>query len=186
MAFCTKCGTQLADDAVFCTKCGTATGAAAQGNAAGDTASDDLNKKSNAGHSTLPFVESSAVEMYLEGKKYLGSYEEEDEAKGLELMTKAAELGYVKAQIFMGNAYAYGYPVPDEDNDKAAYWYQKAAEQGDAEGYFSLAQIYLPSEDVTRGFGKIVALLNRADALGYSNVNEYLEEFKMLGLIKGV
>jgi SpoVK/Ycf46/Vps4 family AAA+-type ATPase len=38
MAFCTKCGTQLADDANFCGKCGTAMGAAAQGNAAGSTA----------------------------------------------------------------------------------------------------------------------------------------------------
>jgi replication-associated recombination protein RarA len=35
MAFCTKCGTQLADDACFCSGCGTATGATAQGNAAG-------------------------------------------------------------------------------------------------------------------------------------------------------
>jgi AAA+ superfamily predicted ATPase len=36
MAFCTKCGTQLADDANFCGKCGTATGATAQGNVATD------------------------------------------------------------------------------------------------------------------------------------------------------
>ena len=44
---------------------------------------------------------------------------------------KAAELNHAKAQGCLGVCYATGEGVP-KDSAQAAYWYHKAAEQGDA------------------------------------------------------
>ncbi len=54
---------------------------------------------------------------------------------------KAADQGYVRAQVMMGVMYAMGGGVTP-DGARALYWFQKAADQGDAEGEAGVGQIY--------------------------------------------
>ena len=53
-----------------------------------------------------------------------------------------AELGSPIAQLKLARAYEHGDGVP-QDDQIAAEWYRKAAEQGNAEAQNSLAEMYL-------------------------------------------
>lgn len=63
-----------------------------------------------------------------------------------EAVKKAAEEGDVSAQMYMGQIYEEGRPSQGikQDYEKAAEWYQKAANQGDPDGQFKVA--FLVSE----------------------------------------
>ena len=51
----------------------------------------------------------------------------------MEYLKKSAEMGYAPAQCKLGDCYANGQGV-EEDEAKAVQWYRKAADQGYAEG----------------------------------------------------
>ncbi|MBR4195214.1 MAG: sel1 repeat family protein [Synergistaceae bacterium] len=67
--------------------------------------------------------------IYQEGYKNYGIFGPNN-AKAAELFTIAAENGHSEAQRLLGHCYRYGYGV-SKDLQKARYWYQQAANQGD-------------------------------------------------------
>ncbi|MBR0279573.1 MAG: sel1 repeat family protein, partial [Synergistaceae bacterium] len=64
--------------------------------------------------------------LYKEGYRYLG----QNDAKAAEYFTIAAEGGHAEAQRMLGSCYRFGLGV-SVDLEKARYWYQQAANQGD-------------------------------------------------------
>ncbi|MCM1458359.1 MAG: SEL1-like repeat protein, partial [Lachnoclostridium sp.] len=58
-----------------------------------------------------------------------------------EAITPAAEQGDVKAQFLLGRYYSWGYHS-DCDNLKAIYWYEKAADNGNADAAQFIMEIY--------------------------------------------
>ena len=73
----------------------------------------------------------NAEELYKLAEKYNYGWEwvKEETVKAFELYTKAAELGYVRAQWELGFCYHNGYLVKKDDT-KALKWYRKAARSG--------------------------------------------------------
>ena len=65
---------------------------------------------------------------------------EKNAEESIRLYTAAAELGYVKAQVNLASSYERGDGVP-ADKEKAIYWYQQAANQGDAFAQQALDQL---------------------------------------------
>jgi TPR repeat protein len=57
---------------------------------------------------------------------------DKDEHMATLLFRRSAEQGYAPAQLRLGLGYAYGRGVP-QDYEKAAYWYARAAENGERE-----------------------------------------------------
>lgn len=72
-----------------------------------------------------------------EGRKYYFSGGQVNNAKAAELFTIAAENGHAEAQRWLGNCYRYGYGV-SKDLQKARYWYQQAANQGNRDARLQL------------------------------------------------
>ena len=70
-------------------------------------------------------------EFYQEGRKYWYGLDgvTVDNAKAVEYFMVAAENGHSEAQRLLGNCYIYGHGV-SRDLQKARYWYQQAANQG--------------------------------------------------------
>lgn len=64
-----------------------------------------------------------------------------DEPDNIKYFRKAAEQGFVDAQINLAVYYTTGEGVP-VDLEKATYWFMKAAEQGDAQAQYNLALNY--------------------------------------------
>ena len=77
--------------------------------------------------------------------------------------TKAAEQGDAQAQYNLGNKYADGEGVA-EDDKQAVYWYTKAAEQGDADAQTVLAYMHIDGEGVPEDVVKAHMWLNIAAA----------------------
>ena len=67
-----------------------------------------------------------------------------------------AEQGHAAAQNNLGNMYANGWGVPEDDR-QAVLWYRKAAEQGDARAQFNLG----PCTTTVRAFPRTTSKLMR-------------------------
>jgi hypothetical protein len=61
----------------------------------------------------------------------------QDYSKAAEWFRKAAEQGYINAQMDLGDCYNDGLGVTQNDA-KAAKWYRKAAEQGSSDAQYAL------------------------------------------------
>ncbi|KAI9016493.1 hypothetical protein CLU79DRAFT_762862 [Phycomyces nitens] len=71
-----------------------------------------------------------------------------DQAYGLELLHKAANLGHAVSQVRLGEMYEHG-DLVKEDPAQSIYWHSLAAEQGNPEGALALSAWYLTgSKDV--------------------------------------
>jgi TPR repeat protein len=93
---------------------------------------------------------------------YINGYAgEKDEQKGIEYLTRAGEVGYVKSQMILAALYK-----NKKDYQKAFYWYLKAADNGNAEAQYNIGDFY------KNGFG-VQKDLNKA--------NEYLRKAAMMG-----
>ena len=75
-----------------------------------------------------------------------------DYEKGVEMMRGLAERGYLGAQLRMAKMYYEGNRV-QKDEAMAAQWYQKAAEQGNAEAQFFLGWMYDSGRGVPQNDG---------------------------------
>ena len=62
-------------------------------------------------------------------------------AQAVEAITPAAEHGDVKAQMLLGQYYSWGYHN-ECDNRKAIHWFEKAADNGNAEAAMPIMEIY--------------------------------------------
>ncbi|NNM79113.1 MAG: sel1 repeat family protein [Gallionella sp.] len=97
---------------------------------------------------------------YYDGKAVVQSY-----AHALPLISRAAHLGYAKAQTQLGTMYQEGYGVPI--NDKAAmHWFMAAAHQGNSTGINNLGNLYLHGRGVERDYAKARALFRQAATMG--------------------
>lgn len=91
-----------------------------------------------------------------------------DEAKGLGLILKSAELGFAPAQTSLGQFYMHNYHDFGSKPETAVQWWQKAADQGYPEALWSLASAYNGTlKGVQEDPKKAVALLTSAAEQGY-------------------
>ncbi len=93
------------------------------------------------------------------------AYERGDYATAYKEWLPLAEQGLAGAQFFLGNMYADGEGVP-EDDAEAVKWYRKAAEQGHARAQFNLGVMYADGEGVPEDYVRAFAWFNLAAAQG--------------------
>ncbi|MCM1330984.1 MAG: hypothetical protein NC248_00065 [Bacteroides sp.] len=74
-------------------------------------------------------------------KCYAGQGDAEQARQAVETITPAAEHGDVEAQVLLGRYYSWGYHNGC-DNQKAIYWFEKAADNGNAEAAQFIMEIY--------------------------------------------
>jgi len=80
--------------------------------------------------------------------------------------TKSAKQEYVDAQYRLGEIYANGTGVP-EDDQAAVYWYTKAADQGHLEAQFRVGMKYDRGEGVAQDFKEAVKWFTKAADQGH-------------------
>ncbi len=78
---------------------------------------------------------------------------------------RAAQTGFIRAQLHLGLLYAKGIGVP-EDDAESIKWYQKAAEQGDADAQLILGVMHFRGEGVPRDNVHAYAWTHIAEANG--------------------
>jgi TPR repeat protein len=101
----------------------------------------------------------------------IAAYQRGDHAQAIPGLTTAAEGGDPLAQVYLGLAYYNGHGV--EENDLVAFtWFWRAAEQGDAEGQYQLAHMYIYGFGIPEGEpdpeGKAVEWFARAADQGHA------------------
>lgn len=116
-------------------------------------------------------------QMYLDG----GDLVEKDEAKGVELIMKAAEPGDPHIHWYLGIMYQYGKGVT-QDYAKAVEWYKKSAEQGYNLGQFRLATMYRDGMGVAKDETKAVEWFQKAAEQGNSYAQFWLAVMYSKGL----
>ncbi len=84
----------------------------------------------------------------------------------IEELHKVAEQGEAFAQTFLGNKYAEGRGVPENDRE-AVKWYRKAAEQGWPGAQCDLGIMYEKGEGVPEDYVRAYAWANLAAAQGH-------------------
>jgi len=89
---------------------------------------------------------------------------------------KAAEQGFVDAQMNLGVCYGKGEGV-EKDEAEAVKWWRKAAEQGNAHAQFNVALAYGRGEGVAKDEAEGIWWLRKAAA---QNLKEAIELLKML------
>ncbi|KAF9052746.1 HCP-like protein [Panaeolus papilionaceus] len=70
-----------------------------------------------------------------------------DPAYAKQLLTQAAQLGYIPSQYKLGQCYEYGSLTCPMDPRRSIAWYTKAAEKGDAEAELALSGWYLTGSE---------------------------------------
>lgn len=96
--------------------------------------------------------------MELSRRYLLGEGIKKDDNKYLELLTRAAELGYVKAQVQLGAEYKYQL----KNYQEAVKWFKIAADKGYAPAQNELARCYLQGKGVVQDYKEAVALLKKS------------------------
>ena len=97
----------------------------------------------------------------------LAAYQRGDYATALQEWRPLAEQGDALAQQYLGNMYATGRGVPENDAE-AVKWYGKAAAQGHASAQFSLGLMYFNGEGVTENDAEAVKWFRKAAEQGYA------------------
>ena len=82
--------------------------------------------------------------------------EDEKEAKMLEALQKAAELGDIEAQTMLGFAYMIGTMGVTRNLFTAVEWFKKAADQGDSKAQDMLALMNAIGVGITKDFAKAI------------------------------
>ncbi len=104
-------------------------------------------------------------------------YEKENFEKSHELLEKSAEMGHGDAQYQMGVLYYKGQGVA-KDNEKAAFWYGKAAKQGIKNAQNSLGNLYDESKkSITENAGKASDWVENTASESYNQAKEFMKGF---------
>jgi len=111
------------------------------------------------------------------------SSEEEHMALVIELLTKAANQGHVRAHYSIGFIYFLGSGVA-QDYKKAVQWTQKAADQGFSDAQFQLGTMYYNGDGVVLDYKKAVRWFRKAADQGSASAQVNLGEMYNKG--KGV
>ena len=115
-------------------------------------------------NSNDPGVLCELAQKYFEG---IGGFQK-NEAKGLELYTKAAELGNRPAMYELGREYGV-----NKNYEKALYWYGKAAELGDLNAALRVGQYHMNGWGVNQDFVKAEEYFNKLISSGQSQYVTY-------------
>lgn len=99
--------------------------------------------------------------------------------KGLDIITKAAELKQSDACCFLGKYYS-----DKNDSEKALYWYEKQFEAGDPYGYYHIAK-YLLAKEKTLTQATIIKALNYYE-ISYSYFKSKGDTYGALSLAENV
>jgi TPR repeat protein len=81
--------------------------------------------------------------------------EAKDYQTAVRLLRPLAEQGDAKAQVALGEMYAFGEGVPESD-EQAAIWFRKAADKGDASAQDHLGDMHLKGIGVPRDYAQAV------------------------------
>ena len=84
-----------------------------------------------------------------------------DSSRAAYWLRKAAEQGFVKAQLSLGLMYAKGVGVAEDDHESLK-WYLKAADQGDADAQLILGVMHFKGEGVIKDDVKAYAWIHIA------------------------
>ena len=93
--------------------------------------------------------------------------------QAVEYLTRSAELGDVRAQLALGQAYEDGSGIP-RNPASAAEWYAKAAEQGDATAQYKMAQLLSAGAGVPRDMKRALDYLKAAAEKGVADAQSEL------------
>ncbi len=100
----------------------------------------------------------------------------------VDLFTEAANLGYAPAQVDLGQIYYYGLAGMRDDN-QAVFWFQKAAEQGDAKGQYLLGRMYTEGKGgLQESESQALIWYEKAAAQGYDPAQYYLAILYLAGI----
>lgn len=91
----------------------------------------------------------------------------------IDFMLRNSDMELADAQVELGVRYANGEGIV-QDFDKAAYWYQQAALQGDARAMTNLGKLYASGAGVTQDWGKATGWFRKAAEKGDSLAQFYL------------
>lgn len=80
----------------------------------------------------------------------------------LSAVRKAAENGDPNAQYSLAVLYSYGANGVAQDYRKAAYWYQKAADQGDALAEQELGELYYKGQGLPQDYARAIYWVRKA------------------------
>ena len=101
--------------------------------------------------------------------------EDDEEAKGIEWVKRAAFGGYARAMTYLGNAYLKGDVVPQSTNI-AVEWYEQAVKKDDPEAQLALGTLYAKGSAVPHDPDAALRLLTLAAGAGLSEAAELLQQ----------
>ena len=92
-------------------------------------------------------------------------------ANNIEINTliKAAKQGEIEAQANLGSAYLFGDYDQETNYKKAAYWAERAAQQGDASSQYNLAIMYFRGMGVKQNLEKAFHYYQQAAEQGHTD-----------------
>ena len=96
-----------------------------------------------------------------------------DEARAVEVLKEAAELGYADAQFRLGECYGGGHGV-EQDDAEAVKWYRKAAEQGHADAQNKLGECCYLGNGTEQDYAEAVKWLRKAAEQGHADAQHNL------------
>ncbi|HIA02319.1 MAG TPA: sel1 repeat family protein [Myxococcales bacterium] len=119
------------------------------------------------------------AEFYLAMCYDAGTGIERDKEKAFSLYLSSAEKGAPLAQMNLAHCYARAYGCGGEPNwQKAAEWYQKAAQNGVADGWYFLGYLSEGAELGEPNIERALEFYNRAAEAGSQRAITLLEEFR--------
>lgn len=99
-------------------------------------------------------------------KNGMEAYDRGDYALAFPYLLKAAEAGNREAQFRCGELYQYEDKSGEFDEEKAMYWYEKAAKQGHAEAQLSYGRMYVNGRGTEEDLEKALYWFEKAAAQG--------------------
>ncbi len=102
---------------------------------------------------------------YAPAQNQVGTSYSNNPKEAFEWVRKAALQGYPAAQYNLGNYYAGGYGVK-QDDDEAINWFRKAAEKGFDAAYLNLGYMYNVGRGVPKNYSEALRLYRKAADLG--------------------
>ena len=103
-------------------------------------------------------------------------------AEVVPLLEELAGQGHIEAQLSLGSCYDNGFGVT-WDEEKAVYWYTKAAEAGNVKAQQLLAYIYRNGSIEMRDYVKAAEWFGKAAEQGDEYSQKMLDEFKSGGKV---
>lgn len=112
---------------------------------------------------------------------YNGDGISQDRIKAYDYLLAGAEAGNARAQGLFGECYELGHCGQPKDLNKARYWFEKAANQGDGFGLYSMGWIYKDMSDFAGTKKTSCDYFQRSADVGYTNANYSLAHCYLLG-----